>query len=247
MSTTILRNSTVPASFKFKVEALNLSIEVNNPNTKQMEKYPIQLPLVEEPNSHSIPAVDFFNVLMITSAAIMSTELFKNKDKSALVFNKSDNGEVIAACISTYDKEGDNYYYSFTFDSEEVKSIKDKINFTDFKTENNMTFEQVFNYVYLRYHNLGISDINVIRQMVICAIETIFMWLDSNAQPGETVSLVMDEVTEPFKVMTLAEYNEKLKPIASANVEVVKDVKKMNITFTDELRTIAKGSSDIIR
>ena len=83
--------------------------------------------------------------------------------------------------------------------------------------------------------------------MVICAIETLFMWLDSNAQPGETVSLVMDEVTEPFKVMTLAEYNEKLKPIASANVEVVKDVKKMNITFTDELRTIAKGSSDIIR
>jgi hypothetical protein len=246
MSTTILRNSTVPSTFKYKVEAANLSIEVRNPQTKQIEQYPLQVGLVEEPNSHSIPAVDFFNILLITSAAIMSTEKFKNKDKSALVFNKSDNGEIIAACISSYDKEGDNYYYSFSFDPEEIKAVKEKVNFTDFKTENNMTFSQVFNYIYLRYHNLGISDVNVVNSMTILAIDTIYMWLDSNAQPGEIVSLTFDEVTEPFSLCTAAEYNEKLKPIATANVEVVKDVKKMNILFTEELRTIAKGSSDII-
>ena len=247
MSTTILRNSTIPSAFKYRVEDAHLEIEVKNPQTKEMETFPVDVGIAPEPYSHSIPAVDFFNVLLITCAAIMSTEKFKNKDKSALVFNKSDNGEIIAACISTYDKEGDNYYYNFSFDPEEIKGIKDKTNFSDYKTDgNNMTFCQVFNYVYLRYHNLAITDVKVVNAMSIIAVETIYWWLDSNAQPGEVISLTFDEVTEPFTQCTAAEYNEKLKPIATANVEVVKDVKKMNIVFTDELRTIAKGSSDIL-
>lgn len=246
-TTTILRNSTVPATFKFKVESLNLNCTVYDSEKQENVTFPVEVGLVEHPQSHSIPAVDIFNVLMETSALIMSSEEFKNKSTSALVFNKSDSGEIIAACISNYDVDGECYYYNFSFDTDEIKGIKNTINFMDYKSANGIPFEKLFNYTYLKFHNMGIQDTEVVKALVICALETIFQWLDTNASESEEVTLVMDDVTEPYKICTEAEYKEKLKPIAKASVIVNKDIKKMSIEFSDELRTIAKGCSDIVQ
>ena len=236
MSTTILRNSTVPASFKYSVE--EKAPTFTHPATG--EQIQVQIGL----NRNS--SVDTFGALMMAIANALSCEKFKNKDKSALVFNKSDNGEIIAAAISDYDKEGENYFYNITFDPEDIKGIKNVINYRDFKDDSkNLNFAQLVNAAYCASHNIAISDYGVLDVLIITALECIHRWLDTNAVDGEVVELVIDDYIGRYEFMSAEEYNSKLVPVATATVETNKDIKKMSIQFSEELKAIAKGSNDM--
>lgn len=242
MSTTILRNSTVPAAFKYKVEEKAPTFV--HPATG--DTIQVQIGLNPDPVSNGNSSVDTFGSLMMACANAMASEKFKNKDKSALVFNKADNGEIIAACISEYDEEGENYFYNFTFNPEDIKGIKNIVNFRDFVDEQrNITFPQLFNAAYCAAHNIAVSDYNVIDVLIITAFECLFQWLDTNAKDGEVIELVIDDYIGRYEKMSPEQYTAALVPVATATVETAKDIKKMSIQFAEELKAIAKGSNDM--
>ena len=242
MSTTILRNSTIPAAFKYKVEEKAPTFV--HPATG--ETIQVQIGLNPDPVSNGNSSVDTFGALMMACANAMASSQFKNKDKSALVFNKADNGEIIAAVISSYDEDGENYFYNFTFNPEDVKGIKNIVNYKDFVDEQrNITFPQLVNAAYCAAHNIAISDYGVLDVLIISALECIYQWLDTNAKDGEVVELVIDDYIGRYDKMTAEQYQAALVPVAIATVETVKDVKKMSIQFSEELKAIAKGSNDM--
>ena len=235
MATTILRKSTIPQSFKFRVEE-KMPVFTHKVTGEQIA---VEIGLNPDPIFHTNSSVDIFGALFKACAEAMSTNIFKNKDKSALVFQKEDNGEIIAAVVSEYDAEGDNYFYSITFDPSEVKSIKNVINFTDFKDEvRNLTFIQVVNSNYSISHNIAISDDEVLKILIITALECIYYWLDQNAKDGEVIELVIDDIIGRFEKLSEEEYNSSLTPVAIAMVETVKDIKKMSIQFSEELKPL---------
>lgn len=242
-NTTMIRKSTIPESFKFRVE--EKAPTFIHPGSK--EQICVQIGLNPNPETHACTSVDIFGCLMMGCAQAMSNEKFKNKDKSALVFNKADNGEVIAAVISDYDKEGENYFYNITFDSADVKGIKNVINYRDFIDKNrNLNFGQLVNAAYCTQHNTAVTDYNVLDIMIICAWETLYQWLDLNAKDGEIVELVIDDYIGRYEFnLSEEEYLSRFKPVAIASVETSKDVKKMSIQFAEELKAIAKGSNDM--
>lgn len=238
---TILRNSTVPQSFKYSVEEKKPTFKHVNGDTIQ-----VSIGLNSDSETHANSSVDIFGALMKACAEAMSDKKFKNNDKSALVFNKEDNGEIIAAVISDYDKDGENYFYNITFDPADVKGIKNVINYRDFVDESrNFNFLQMVSASYLVAHNVGISSYDVLDIMIITAFEVIYYWLDQNAKNGETVELIIDDIISKFELMSSDEYTKALVPVAIAMVETTKDIKKMSIQFSEELKAIAKGSNDL--
>lgn len=244
MSTINLRESTIPQSFKFAVE--ETAPTFTNKVTGEVIK--VEVGLNSNPKTHFNASTDVFGNVMKVCADIMSTAFFKCKAKSALVFQK-DNGEIIAAVVSDYDPEGENYFYNITFNPEDVKSIpKDKIvNYTDFVDESRgMKYWQIFNGTLTVAHNYAISDEGMIYVLSMVAFEQIFKWLDANAKPDEIVELVISDYIGKYDdTMTEEAYNAALTPVAIASVEVVKDVKKMAVQFSEELKAIAKGSNDM--
>lgn len=244
MSTTNLRESTIPQSYKFAVE------EAAPTFTDRLtgETVKVEIGLNPNPKTHFNASTDVFGNVMKVCADIMSTSFFKCKSKSALVFQK-DNGEVIAAVVSDYDPEGENYFYNITFDSADIKSIpKDKIvNYTDFNDERRgMKFWQIFNGILTVSHNYAISDESMIYVLTMVAFEQIFKWLDTNAKSDEVVELVISDYIGKYDdTMTAEAYNAALTPVAICSVEVAKDIKKMSVQFSEELKAIAKGSNDM--
>lgn len=244
MSTINLRESTIPQSYKFAVE--ETAPTFTNKVTGEVIK--VEIGLNSNPKTHFNASTDCFGNVMKVCADIMSTSFFKCKTKSALVFQK-DNGEIIAAVVSDYDPEGENYFYNITFNAEDVKSIpKDKVvNYTDFVDESRgMRYWQIFNGVLTVSHNYCISDESMIYVLTMVAFEQIFKWLDANAKTDEVVELVISDYIGKYDdTMTEEAYNAALTPVAIAAVEVVKDIKKMAIQFSEELKAIAKGSNDM--
>ena len=239
---TILRNSEIPQMFKFKVEEKAPTFK--HPATG--EECQVQIGLNPDPKTNGNSSVDIFGVLMMACANAMSCEKFKTKDKSALVFNKNDNGEIIAAVVSDYDKEGENYFYNITFDPADIKGVKNVINYHDFKDPaKQLNFGQLVNAAYCAAHNIAVSDFNVLDIMIQTALECLFMWLDTNAKDGDVVELVIDDYIGRYEQLSPEEYAKKIVPVAIASVETVKDVKKMSIQFSEELKAIAKGCNDM--
>ena len=77
-------------------------------------------------------------------------------------------------------------------------------------------------------------------------METLYHWLDVNAKADEVVELVIDDYIGKYEDnMSAEDYDKALTPVAVASVEVVKDVKKMSVQFSEELKAIAKGSNDM--
>lgn len=241
MSTTILRESSIPQAFKFKVEEKHPTFT----NRTTGEEIAVQIGLNPDPKYHSNSSVDIFGALMMACANAMANPVFKNKDKSALVFNTV-NGEIIAALVSDYDEEGENYFYNFTFNPEDIKGIKNVVNFRDYKDDQRqIDFGRLVNAAYCSAHNIAVTDYEVLDVLIITALEVIFQWLDTNAKDGEVVELVIDDYIGKFEQMSESEYNSKLTPVAIAAVETQKDIKKMSIQFSEELKAIAKGNNDI--
>lgn len=245
MTTEVLRKSNIPMAFKYRVEEKAPTFI----HPGKQEPVVVQIGLNPDPETNSCSSVDIFGSLMMGCAQAMSCDKFKVKDKAALVFNKADNGEVIAAVISDYDKDGENYFYNITFDPADLKGIKENniINYRDFVDKNrSLNFAQLVNAAYCAAHNIAITDYNVIDVMIISALECLYQWLDLNAKDGEVVELIIDDYIGRFEFgMSEEEYNKRLVPVAIATVETNKDIKKMSIQFSEELKAIAKGSNDI--
>ena len=243
-TTTILRNSSLPAAFKYKVEEKQPTFT----HIPSGETIAVTLGLNYDPQSNGCSSVDIFGALMKAIAVATSADVFKeNKEKSALVFNKADNGEMIAACITEFDENGDNYNISITFDANDLDGIKNVINYKDFsdKKLGDLDFLKLVNTEYMKSHNIAITDYGVLDVLIITAFESIYQWLDTNAKDGEIVELVIDDFNKNYQIMDLESYKKELTPVATASVEVVKDVKKMAIRFSEELLAIAKGSNDM--
>lgn len=244
MSTTILRNSTLPQSYKCGVEEAAPTFT----SKATGETIKVELSLISNPKTHFNSSVDVYGNVMKTIADIFSTEFFKQKTKSALVFQK-ESGEMIAAAIADYDPEGENYFFNISFDPNDIKGIaKDRIvNFTDFIDETrNMKYWQIFNTVLCVSHNYAISDEQMVYVLTMQVFETLFHWLDVNAKTDEVVELIIDDYIGKYEDgISAEEYAKSLTPVAIATVEVVKDIKKMSIQFSEELKAIAKGSNDM--
>lgn len=244
MSTTVLRNSTIPQSYKCGVEA-------SMPTFKSKitgDDISVEITLNPNPRTHFNSSVDMFPNVIKTCADIMSTPFFKCKTKAALVFQK-DSGEFIAACVSDYDAEGENYFFNITFDQNDIKNIsKDKlVNYTDFSDpDRNMKYWELFNANLCIAHNYAIADEQMIYTLTMQVFEVLYHWFDVNAKADEIVELIIDDYIGKYSNnMSEEEYNNALTVVATGSVEVVKDVKKISIQFGEEMKAIAKGSNDM--
>lgn len=243
-NTSILRNSSLPASFKYKVEEKKPTFT----HIPTGETINVTIGLNYDPVSNGNSSVDIFGAVMKAIAVATSSDTFKeNKEKSALVFNKEDNGEMIAACVTEFDEDGDNYNIFITFDQADIAGIKNIVNYKDFndKKLGDLDFLKLVNTEYMKAHNIAVTDYSVLDVMIITAFESLYQWLDSNAKEGELVELVIDDYCKNYKVIPYEDYLKELIPVATASVELVKDVKKMVIKFSEELLAIAKGSNDV--
>lgn len=240
---TNLRESSLPQSFKAAVESAAPTFT----DKFTGETYKVELMLNPNPVTHFNSSTDIFPTVIKTVASILSSPFFKCKTKSALVFQK-ENGEVIAAAISDYDAEGENYFYNITFDSNEIKGIDKShiVNYTDFVDEvRNMKYWEIFIAEILTSHNYSISNEDMIYIMTMQVWETLYHWLDVNAKADEIQELDITDIIGKYENISAEEYNSRLKTVAVASVEVVKDIKKMSVQFGEEMKAIAKGCNDL--
>ena len=244
MSTTVnFRESSLKQSFKAAVEAAQPTFV----NPVDNEVYALQIGLVPNPETHFSSSTDIIPCTFKAIASAFSAPFFKCKADSAIVFNK-DNGEFVAAGIVRYDADGESYKYSVSFDPNDINNIDKShvVNYGDFIDENrNMNFFEIFISEMLNSHNYGISDKGVISLFIMATFDVIFHWLDVNAKADEVVELDITDYIGVYEILTEQEYNERLKTVAIASVEVVKDIKKMSVTFGEEMEEIAKGGSDL--
>lgn len=211
------------------------------------QEYTVCISLNENPEYHSNSSIDCFGAVIKACADAMCDQQFKTKSKKALVFNDEHNGgSFIAACVSDYDKDGENYFFNITFDESDIDGAE-KVNSGDFRTTNgNIPFVELFNTAYLKGHNIAVVDTTVANIIIKAVLKTIFSWLDENARDGEIVKLIITDRIEPFVFgLTKEQYMAGVKPVAICSVETNKDIKKMSVQFSEELKAIAKGDSDL--
>lgn len=243
--TTKLRESQIPQNFKMAFEQEVTSTNANGQVTS------FDIGLTNDPKDQSNDSTDTFDALILTCASIMSKDEMKPKadGKSALVFTNSKGvGEMLMACIAEYtEEEGEgNWYFSFSFDPEDIKGIKPENIFNFTKLEKVAPFANMFNDALMELHSKRIGDVEIINSMVITAIKTIIGWLDTAAVEGEVQELVIDGALKYNKEITEDEWKNSLITFATAAVEVVKGVKKMSMSFGEEMKLIAKGNADSI-
>lgn len=236
---TVRTSKVIPQYFKLAVESKQPTFTDVNGNKCQ-----VIIGLNPDPQTNSCACCDSFGVVMMACANAMADNQFKNKGKSALVFNKDDNGEIIAAVISDYDAEGENYFYNITFNPDDIKGASNIVDYKNFQSANNYSFIQLVNSNYMLQHNIAVSDKAVLDALVISVFECLYKYLDENAKDGEVVYLVIDDFIGRYEPMTPDEYENAISIAAIASVETVKDIKKMSIQFSEELKAIAKGNGD---
>lgn len=235
---TVRTSNVIPQYFKLSVESKQPTFTDVNGNKCQ-----VIIGLNPDPATNSYACCDAFGVVMMACANAMASDQFKNKGKSALVFNKEENGEIIAAVISDYDAEGENYFYNITFNPDDIKGAY-IIDYKNFVSDNNYDFIQLVNSCYMLQHNIAVSDKAVLDALVISVFECLFKYLDENAKDGEIVYLVIDDYIGRYEPMTPEKYEDSISIAAIASVETVKDIKTMSIQFSEELKAIAKGNGD---
>jgi hypothetical protein len=236
---TVRTSKVLPTYFKYAVESKQPTFEDINGNKCQ-----VVIGLNPDPATNAFAACDSFGVVMASCANAMASNQFKNKGKSALVFNKDDNGEIIAAVISDYDPEGENYFYNITFNPDDIKGASVVVDYKNFVSDSNYSFAQLVNSNYMLQHNIAVSDKTVLDTLIISVFECLYKYLDENAKDGEIVTLIIDDYLGNYQMMTAEEYENAISIAAIASVETVKDIKKMSIQFSEELKAIAKGNGD---
>lgn len=243
--TTTLRESQIPQNFKLMFEQ-----EVTSTNEMgQVTSFDVSL--TNDPNDQTNDSTDAFDTLILACASIMSKDEMKPKDsgKSALVFgNTKGVGEMLMACIAEYIEEDGkgNWYFSFTFNPEDIKGIKPENTFNFTSLEKVAPFANIFNDAAMELHSKRIGDIEIINGMVLCAIKSLIAWLDTAATEGEIHELVIDGSPRYQKQISEQDWKDSFITFATASVEVVKGVKKMAMGFGEEMKAIAKGNSDSI-
>lgn len=244
MAMTNLRESTIPQSYKAAVERTAPTFT----DKYTGETFKVELMLTPNPTTHFNSSTDIIANVIKTVASILSSAFFKCKAKSALVFQK-ETGEIVAAAVSDYDAEGENYFYNITFDPNDIKGIDKSriVNYTDFVDETrNMKFWEIFVAECLTAHNYTVTNEEIIYVLTMEAWNVLFHWLDVNAKPEEVQELnITDYIGKYENGLTAEEYASRLKTVATASVEVIKDTKKMSVQFGEEMKAIAKGCNDL--
>jgi hypothetical protein len=245
MATFKLRETNIPQQFKMMFEQ---DITVTN---EQGEQISFCLNSENNPKDQSNDTTDTFSALILTIASIMSLDAMKKvKDgKVALVFSNTKGiGELLLACIAEYTEENGegNWYYSLTFNQDDIKGIKpDNIhNYTDLSKI--CPFAVKFNDALYELHSKSLGDTELVNQMVLIAIKCIINWLDSAAVEDEVTELIIDDAISYSENISKEDYENSFVTFATASVEVVKGVKQMSMSFGEEILLIAKGNSDSI-
>lgn len=242
------RESSVPQSYKAKVESefptfTDYMTEDGEPRT-----YQVELSISMNPRTHFNAAVDIPCNVIKAVASCMQQEKFKDKQKAALVINKKATGEFIAAALAEYDNEGECYNYGITFDPQDITGLDKEhcINFTDFLDEKrDMDFHAIFVSELLLAHNYSIANRDMVEAFTTTTFDCLHHWLDVNAKTDEVMELELTDYIGRYTEMDETQYLNSLKTVAIASVEVVKDVKKMSITYGEEIKNIAKGNADL--
>lgn len=242
--TLTIRETNIPNNFKMAVES-----EITT--TENGVTSPITLDCTTDPKDQSNDCTDMYSAMFTAIASIMSNDIMKPKasGKAALVFtNPRSVGEVVMACISEYSEEdgSGNWYFRLSFDPEDIKGIEPKNIFNANKLEKIEPFAHHFNAALCQLHSKMLGSIDIINSLAVVAIETLKNWLDSNAEEGTIVELVINDRKSYKKDMTESEWNDNLITYAIASVEIVKGIKKMSCVFGEELKAIAKGNIDRI-
>ena len=242
------RNSSVPQSYKAKVESEFPTFTDYMSGEGEPQTYQVELSITMNPRTHFNASTDIPCNVLKAVAACMTEDKFKDKQKAALIINKKQTGEFIAAAIADYDAEGECYNYSISFDPQDISGIDNdhKINFTDFHNEKtDMDFHAIFVAELLMAHNYSISNRDMVEAFVTTTFDCLHHWLDMNAKSDEVMELELTDFIGRYTEMDESQYLSSLKTVAIASVEVVKDVKKMSITFGEEVKNIAKGNADL--
>ena len=71
-----------------------------------------------------------------------------------------------------------------------------------------------------------IGDLEIINNMVLCAIKTIYGWHDSSASETETQELLIEGALKYNKNISFEDWENSLITFATASVEVVKGIKE---------------------
>lgn len=245
IKTTKLRESQIPQNYKMMIES-----EITTTNDEGQTTV-FDISIANDVHDQSNDSTDMFDTLILTCASIMSRDEMKPKadGKSALVFTNTNGvGEVLMACIAEYTEEdGDgNWYFSFSFDPEDIKGIKPENVFNFTSLEKVAPFANVFNESCMELHTKRIGDLEIINNMVLCTIKTIYGWLDSSASETEIQELLIEGALKYNKNISFEDWENSLITFATASVEVVKGIKKMSMSFGEEMKLIAKGNSDSI-
>ena len=240
-----LRETTIPQMFK-QIGETEIMMTLND-GTKQA----FNIRMDEDERTHACDATDPFGVFFMTIASIMSKDELKPKDsgKAALVFNDYKGvGEMLFACIAEYVEDGDdgNWYYSFSFNPDDIKGIKNENIFTFGNLEKVAPYAQTFNESFLELHSKRVPDIEIINATTLTIIKCLDNWLDSAAVENEIVELVIDDVLNYSTDRTTEEHNAAMVAFANLSVVVEKGIKIKSGQFGEELKAIAKGNGDSI-
>lgn len=246
MSTISLRadSCTIPSTFKVMFEeACPTFTDPFNGNAESQ----VVIPLTEDTATNFNPCCDLIANTFKTIASAFSAKFFKNKAKSAIVFNLA-SGEFIAAAISDYDADGENYFYNISFSEEDIKDIPSerRVNFTDFEDEaRSLKFWQIYNLTLSTSHPIAFRVQSLADTAVLSTFKALYKWFDVNAKDGEVVSLDITDWLGHFEPVEKQQYYNSLKTVAIGSVEVIKDKKVISIQLGEELKAIAKGNNDL--
>lgn len=239
------RETDLPQKFKLMAEEKIFTVEDNG----EKQGYTFSL---EVDDNHCCDSTDIFGTLFVAIASLMCKDQFKPTDgKAALVFNDDTTegaGRMLMACISEFVKEENdgNWYFSFSFNPNDIKNIKDENIYSFYNLEKIMPFAAAFNNAFIEMHHKMIEQRSIINMLATIIIKCLINWLDSNAKEDTIVELIIDDVLHYAKNRTDDEYDAAIIDCATLSVTVDKKdgIKVMSGQFGEELKAIAKGNGD---
>lgn len=255
-----ITETNIPLNFSMLCTEITTLNDAGQPGSVSVPNVPVEQMMFTN------PSVTPFAALIATCADVISNEKFKPASgKAALLFSKKEDKEfenmqmaVVSELIKEDDEEEGNWNFYFTFNPAEFRSIgiaKEDIHLAYNQddlfslTENGQTIERSFVNRFVEALQviglIGISDYKAIIEIADRCIRCIKNWLDENAKEDEIMTVTIEAIPHPdMNVTSIEEQNGEIVPFATASVRIVKGIKEMSMTFSEELKLICKGNAD---
>jgi hypothetical protein len=246
-----IRESNLPNIFKIGFET---DLKISGPNNNAVL---FKIQNVNNEIDQKNDCVYPFAAFIEACASVMSTDVMKSKEhKTALVFSDPKGaGNMLMACISEWipANDGDgNYNFYFSFDPDDIKGLPEDRIHNFYNLQDVKSWGATIKKIIASSHGRCIDDDQILTQMSILIVKSLYNWLDENASEDTVVSLTIDEDptyynndSNPADKLSYEDYLKRLITYAVATVEIVKGKKIKSMTFGEEMKAIAKGNADL--